>query len=124
MSEAELEVLKVLWRLSPCTAREVRELLQEEGRDWAYNTVKTLLDRLVQKEMAARDSSGFAHRFRAKVARETLAGRYVGKLVRDLGAGSAMAMARALTGGAKVDRAELERLAGMIERLREAEDDP
>ena len=48
ISDAELEVMKVLWEKSPLNANEVCELICSRS-DWAAATVKTLLGRLVRK---------------------------------------------------------------------------
>ena len=48
ISEAEWEVLRVLWRKTPCTASEVIEALAD-NTNWKPTTVKTLLARLVKK---------------------------------------------------------------------------
>lgn len=49
ISNAELEVLGVLWQQSPLSANEIIEQLNET-REWHEKTVKTLLNRLVKKE--------------------------------------------------------------------------
>lgn len=49
ISEAEWEVMNVLWEKAPQTANEVSLSLQERT-DWKPKTVRTLLDRLVQKK--------------------------------------------------------------------------
>ncbi|TDF94418.1 penicillinase repressor BlaI [Paenibacillus piri] len=49
ISDAEWEVMKVLWAKTPCTANEVIEAL-EDHTDWKPKTVRTLLNRLVQKQ--------------------------------------------------------------------------
>src|SRR5437867_6150775 len=48
ISDAEWEILNVLWRLSPRTASEVADELCDR-MDWHPKTVKTLLGRLVKK---------------------------------------------------------------------------
>lgn len=50
ISEAEWEVMNVLWDQSPQTASEVIHSLQEHS-DWKPKTIRTLLDRLVQKNV-------------------------------------------------------------------------
>ena len=50
ISEAEWEVLKVLWSHAPRTANEVVEALAG-STDWKPNTIKTLLTRLVKKNV-------------------------------------------------------------------------
>ncbi len=49
ISEAELEIMKVLWEKAPLTANEVIEKL-ESKMDWNPKTIRTLINRLVQKE--------------------------------------------------------------------------
>lgn len=56
ISEAEWEVLGVLWRTSPLTANEV--FAELGGRAWKLNTVRTFLTRLEKKgAIAARESA-------------------------------------------------------------------
>lgn len=49
ISDAEKEVMQVLWDRAPRTANEVIEAL-ERRTDWKPNTVRTLLNRLVRKK--------------------------------------------------------------------------
>lgn len=48
ITDAEWEVMTVLWERSPATALEVVEAVREK-MDWHPKTVKTLLSRLVRK---------------------------------------------------------------------------
>ncbi|WP_289139362.1 penicillinase repressor BlaI [uncultured Brevibacillus sp.] len=50
ISEAEWEVMNVLWEKEPQTANEVIFSLQEK-MDWKPKTIRTLLDRLVKKKV-------------------------------------------------------------------------
>lgn len=49
ISEAEFEIMKVLWGKSPQTANEIIEKL-ELTMDWKPKTIRTLINRLVQKD--------------------------------------------------------------------------
>ncbi len=71
MSVSEREVLKVLWDHGPRTVRALNEILERQGRHWAYTTVATLLQRLVVKEFAASDPT----RDSARVSRSGEPGR-------------------------------------------------
>jgi len=48
LTEAEWEIMKVVWAKEPCAAGTVQEGLAH-SRDWAYSTVKTTMDRMVEK---------------------------------------------------------------------------
>ncbi|WP_248927612.1 BlaI/MecI/CopY family transcriptional regulator [Paenibacillus hamazuiensis] len=57
ISDAEWEVMKVLWSDSPLTASEVIEAL-EDRTDWKPKTIRTLLNRLVQKQAISYSQEG------------------------------------------------------------------
>lgn len=50
ISDSEWEIMTVLWKESPLTANDVIYILQERT-DWKPKTVRTLLDRLVKKNV-------------------------------------------------------------------------
>ena len=52
ISEAEHAVMEVLWDRNPISAAEVCEAICAR-RDWSIPTVKTLLSRLVQKQVVS-----------------------------------------------------------------------
>lgn len=69
VSDAEFEVMKVLWDRSPRTSQEVVIALQG-GRNWTPQTVKTMLNRLVKKGALAFDKEGKSYLYRPAVERE------------------------------------------------------
>jgi BlaI family penicillinase repressor len=50
--ETEWDLLEALWTRERGTAREIAEMLTKK-RGWAVSTVKTLLDRMVQKQLVS-----------------------------------------------------------------------
>jgi BlaI family penicillinase repressor len=48
LTEAEWEIMKVVWKKEPCAAGTVQEALAK-NRDRAYSTVKTMMDRMTDK---------------------------------------------------------------------------
>ena len=53
LTEAEWEVMKVVWEKEPCAAGTVQEELASH-KGWAYSTVKTMMERMVKKGALAR----------------------------------------------------------------------
>ncbi|HET8534006.1 MAG TPA: BlaI/MecI/CopY family transcriptional regulator, partial [Sphingomicrobium sp.] len=75
ISDAELEVMEVLWATaSPLTATDVAERIAAE-RGWSLATVKTMLSRLTAKGAIAYREEGRRYLYSAAVARDS----YVGK---------------------------------------------
>src|SRR5437868_2698287 len=70
VSDAEREVLKVLWEAAPLAVRDVVATLTERGQAWTRSTVITLLQRLERKGYVDCDKSQSAFIFRAAVSRE------------------------------------------------------
>ncbi|MCF7957390.1 MAG: BlaI/MecI/CopY family transcriptional regulator [Phycisphaerae bacterium] len=48
--ETEWTILQVVWKKEPCSAPEVQEALADQKK-WAYTTVKTMMDRMVKKDL-------------------------------------------------------------------------
>ncbi|EOT43730.1 CopY/TcrY family copper transport repressor [Enterococcus dispar] len=57
ISDAEWEVMRVLWTLNAATAHEIAEILADK-MDWKLATVKTLLGRLSKKEVIYSEADG------------------------------------------------------------------
>ena len=69
ISDAEHAVMEVLWDKSPLTAQDVSERVPAE-RGWSANTVKTLLGRLLAKNVIAHEEEGRRYLYRPLVERE------------------------------------------------------
>ena len=69
ISDAEWEVMKVVWDRQPVTAAEVVERLSVDRR-WSPRTIRTLLDRLVGKQAVNFTPEGKRYLYRARVSRD------------------------------------------------------
>lgn len=68
ISDAEHAVMEVLWDEAPLSAQDVAERIPAT-RDWSVNTVKTLLGRLLAKNIIAHEADGRRYLYRPCVAR-------------------------------------------------------
>lgn len=57
ISEAEWEIMRVVWANGAVTSREVIDIL-EEKMNWKESTIKTLIGRLVDKEALKTEKEG------------------------------------------------------------------
>ena len=48
LTEAEWDIMKIVWEKEPCTAGTVQEIMAK-SKERAYSTVKTTMDRMVDK---------------------------------------------------------------------------
>lgn len=68
ISDAEWQVMNVLWSAHPLTAQEVIGKLASQA-DWAPATVKTMLHRLVKKNVLAYEPQGNRYVYRPRARR-------------------------------------------------------
>ncbi|MCA9194004.1 MAG: BlaI/MecI/CopY family transcriptional regulator [Planctomycetales bacterium] len=66
ISDAEWDVMLVIWRAEPRTAAEVIEELAE-SHDWNHRTIRTLLTRLVEKGALTYSVDAAKYIYRSKV---------------------------------------------------------
>ncbi|CAM3828575.1 BlaI/MecI/CopY family transcriptional regulator [Marinicrinis lubricantis] len=69
ISDAEWEVMKVIWSKSPLTANEVIDAL-EGNTDWKPKTIRTLINRLVEKKALGVNQKGKFYSYYPLVAEE------------------------------------------------------
>jgi BlaI family transcriptional regulator, penicillinase repressor len=74
ISDAELEVMEVLWASAePLTATDVAERVSDRG--WSLATVKTMLSRLTAKRAICYREEGRRYLYSAAIARDSYVGR-------------------------------------------------
>jgi len=111
-TEAELAILRVIWRDGPSTVRHVRDLLNQ-SRPMLYTTVLKTMQIMTVKGLVRREEAGRSHIFHACLTEE----RTQRQLVRDLldrafgGSASKLVMqALATTRASAAEMKEVERL--------------
>jgi BlaI family transcriptional regulator, penicillinase repressor len=115
--ETEWDILDVLWDRQRGTAREVAEALTDK-RGWAYSTVKTMLDRMVDKGLVAGRQVGNVWEYAPAMPRQK-AQRWAWRRFVDVAFGGAVAPSLAFvardTKLSKKDRAELRALLASLD---------
>src|SRR5262245_46462622 len=90
MSDAEREVLKILWEHGPLGVRDVLNRLNQRGQEWTRSTVVTLLHRLEGKRYIESDRSQYAFVYRPLVSREEEMHARMSELAGELAGGDAV----------------------------------
>ena len=117
MSDAELQVLKVIWDNGPKTVREVVELMAGHGQEWTRSTVITLLQRLEKKGYVKSDKSEHAFVFHPAVSREEVMHMRMQELAGELCNGDALPLVLAFAEQHRFSPADLARFQQMIDSL-------
>lgn len=123
-TDAELEILTVLWDRGPSTVRAVHEALEGEAGDSdpprRYTTILKLMQIMADKGLVARDESSRAHVYEAVISRESTRKRLVDELAEKAFGGSALSLAVQALSSRRATPAEIEQIREM---LRDIEDD-
>jgi BlaI family penicillinase repressor len=69
LTQAEWTLMKTVWAHEPCTAPDVQETLAQQT-GWTYSTVRTLLDRMVNKGLLAASKIRHLTVYRSAVSRQ------------------------------------------------------
>jgi predicted transcriptional regulator len=115
-TDAELEILKVLWRRGPSTVREVFETLGE-SKTTGYTTVLKLMQIMADKGLVVRDESERAHRYEPAAPEDETQRRLVGDLLRRAFDGSAKKLVMQALSAERASAEELSEIRRMLDEL-------
>ena len=77
LTERELQVMHVFWRVKEATASEARDILAGDGPDLAYTTVATLVRILHEKGFLELLNDERPFRYRTAMSYEEVSGRFL-----------------------------------------------
>jgi len=117
-TDAELEILNVLWSRGPSTVREVHETITEH-KPAQYTTVLKLLQIMSTKGLARRDVSARAHLYEAARPREETRSQLAGDLLQRAFGGSARSLMLGALAGRKTSKKELAELRRLLDEHEE-----
>lgn len=123
VTEAELAVLRQLWRQGDITIRELVDELYPEGGASAHATVQKLLQRLEGKGCVSRRKAGRANVYRSEVTRSTLIRRRLQEVADTFTGGALSPLLTHLMGGHRFSPGDIDQLRDLVKSL-DAEDPP
>jgi len=111
-SPAELDLLRILWRVGPADARQVYETLLLERADASYATVLRQLQLMHGKGMLTRDETERPQRYASAIAQEKLQTSLLKDLISKVfsGSGRALVLTALQDHVSDAERAEIEKL--------------
>ena len=113
--------MEALWMRGSATATDLQKDLGTTA-GWAYSTVKTMLDRLVEKGYVKAVRVGHLYEYSPKVARPTAVARVVGDVVDRVLEGALAPFVDRLLAERGLSRAEADELRSLVDRYAERDD--
>ncbi len=117
-TDAELAILRVLWREGPSPVRKVMEALNaERGEPLAYTTALKFLQIMTEKGLVTRDEADRSHVYHPAAPAEKTRRLLVRDLIDRAFDGSARALVAQALGSGKISRRELGEIKALIDQL-------
>ncbi len=116
-TDAELDILRVLWAQGPSTVRQVHEALA--ARETGYTTTLKLMQIMADKGLVTRDESARTHIYAARASQESTQGQLLNELVERAFGGSAAELVLRALSTHKTSEDELREIRKLIDEARE-----
>lgn len=115
LTETELELMTIIWKLEEASVADVIEQLPKE-RDLAYTSVSTIMRILEQKGVLKTRKEGRGHIYTPQLKKSEYESKTVKHVVDRVFDGTPMALVRQLLDTVKLNDADLKELKKLIEQ--------
>jgi BlaI family transcriptional regulator, penicillinase repressor len=115
-TDAELEILQVLWENGPSSVRFVNDKLAER-REVGYTTTLKLMQIMHEKGLVGRNTDARSHIYEAAAERDATQRNLLGTFVNNVFSGSAMDLVMQALGNHKASQDELNQIKALIEKM-------
>jgi predicted transcriptional regulator len=125
-TEAQLEILRVLWDEQPCTIGHVHERInqQRDGDDEVrYTTISKQIERMVKNNMLAREKEGKSYVYTSLLKEEETQHQLSNHLLQTAYKGKGVKLALHALGQSKASLEELEALQEWLNQQKKSSDD-
>ncbi|MEM1319994.1 MAG: BlaI/MecI/CopY family transcriptional regulator [Bacteroidota bacterium] len=120
-TESELEILQVLWQFGPSSVRFVNDKLNAI-REVGYTTTLKLMQIMVDKNLASRNTDSRTHIYKANVSEADTQKRLLQKFVDKTFRGSAVKLVVQALGNHSASQEELDEIKALIRKIEEQND--
>jgi Predicted transcriptional regulator len=122
ISDAEWNIMRVLWNEAPATAASIIEALSTETA-WSPKTIHSLISRLVKKGALKVDKSTAPYRFYPLISKDDCVRAETGAFIRRVFDGSFYHMVANFVSGEEISPREIEKLKQILdEKLKQDEE--
>ncbi len=115
-TDAELQILSVLWKRGPSTVRDVHESLANV-QDTGYTTVLKLMQIMAQKGFVERDETNRSHIYRAAITEDQAQRGLLGQLMDKAFSGSASQLVMRALSMQSATTHELDEIRALLDDL-------
>jgi predicted transcriptional regulator len=114
-SDAELEILQILWEMKEARVKDIFEKINID-REVGYTTVLKTMQIMFDKGVLTRKADGKSHIYKPKVEKEEIQGKFLDKIINKVYKGSALNLVMSALGNYKASSKELEQIKELIKK--------
>jgi predicted transcriptional regulator len=118
ITEAELEILQILWEKKEATVKTVHELLNQNHREAVYTTTLKQMQVMNEKGLLSRDDSSRQHVYYPAVQQNKIQKRFMDKIMNTFFQGSASQLVLQALDQYKTSPEELEHIRSIIDKAK------
>jgi len=115
-TEAELEILQVIWQHGPQTVRFVNDELNRK-REVGYTTTLKWLQLMLEKGLVLREDDRKPHTYRAAVHEDETQGQLLDRFVESAFGGSALKLVLRALGRRQTSREEMDQIKEVLKQM-------
>jgi BlaI family penicillinase repressor len=115
-TQAELEILQVLWSRGPSSVREVNDILNKR-REVGYTTTLKIMQIMADKGLAERDTRTRTHVYTAAVSEGDTQKQLLDRFLETAFKGSAGKLVMQALGSHEASAEELEKIKALIKKI-------
>ena len=119
-TEAELEILQILWQKGPSSVKDVNEEINKKKESGYTTTLKTM-QIMFEKGLLVREKDGRSHTYQAAFKKEETQQVLLDKVLETAFGGSAGKLIMQALGNKKTSKEELTQIKKMIDELEKGE---
>lgn len=115
-TQAELEILNILWEDGPSTVRSINDKLNKKKKT-GYTTTLKLMQIMLDKNLLSRIDGKRGHIYYPESGREEIQGKLLRKFLKSTFSGSSSTLIIQALGNHKPSKKELHKIKELIEKL-------
>ncbi len=115
-TEAELEILQVLWKNGPSTVRTINDKLNEK-KYVGYTTTLKIMQIMAEKNLVSRDMESRSHIYKAAYKQDETQKVLLDKLLDTAFGGSASKLVMQALGNKKTSKEEIDEIRKFLDKI-------
>ncbi len=115
-TQAELEILRILWDRGPSSVKDVHQLIGKE-KETGYTTTLKIMQNMLEKSLVIRKGEGRAHIYHANVMEEDIQKSLLASFMTVAFGGSAKNLVMQALGNHQTSKEEIKEIRDLLDQI-------